>query len=157
GPGAAPVQRAAQKGLRCRAVAACLDQDVEYHASLVDGTPQPMLPSVDLELHLVQVPLVPWSGAPPTQRRGKHGPELAAPQPDGLVGERHAPLRQQLLHVSQAQPEPVVQPDAVADDLRRETVALVRDSRYRQGDDTHRAILPTSPLTLTIPALSPHQ
>ena len=51
------------------------------------------------------------------------GSELPAPLPDGLVGDEDAPLREELLDISEAQGEPMVQPDAVTDDFTREPVA----------------------------------
>jgi len=53
------------------------------------------------------------------------GSELPAPLPDGLVGDQDAPLREALLYGSEAQGEPMVQPNAVTDDFARESVAAV--------------------------------
>ncbi len=53
-------------------------------------------------------------------------PEFSAPLPDRLVGNEDATLREQFLDIAKAQGEPIVQPDAVADDLRGKPVAAVR-------------------------------
>ena len=53
------------------------------------------------------------------------GSELPTPLPDGLVGDRDSPLRQEVLNITETQGEPVLQPDAVADDLTREPVAAI--------------------------------
>src|SRR5262249_4906421 len=105
---------------------------------------------VDLELHLVHVPLVagPWPAAP--QPGGELRPELAAPLMHGLMSDSDAALRHELLHVAQAQAEPVVQPHAVADDFRWETMALVGD-RESSGDGFPPALLPTAPPNLPTP------
>jgi hypothetical protein len=65
-----------------------------------------------------------------TQVTGKCSAELARPAADGLVGDLDATLREQILHIPQAQGEPEVEPDGVADHLRREAVALIRDGRH---------------------------
>jgi hypothetical protein len=52
--------------------------------------------------------------------------ERSAPLPDGLVGDRDAALQHHLLDVAEAQREPVIEPHAVADDLRREAEPSVR-------------------------------
>jgi len=53
------------------------------------------------------------------------GSELSAPLPDGLMRDDDSPLREDFLNISEAQGEPVVQPDAVTDDLRREPIAAI--------------------------------
>ena len=53
------------------------------------------------------------------------GAELPAPVVDALVGDGDSALRQEIIDVSEAQAEPVVQPDGVADDLGWEPVAAV--------------------------------
>jgi hypothetical protein len=68
--------------------------------------------------------------------------ELPAPAPDRFVGEKHATLGQQQLHVSQAQAEHVIEPDHVADDLGREAMAVMRVCR---GDSPHQSDPPLSP------------
>ena len=50
---------------------------------------------------------------------------LPAPLPSGLVGDGNPSLRQELLHLAEAQEESMVQPYAVADDFAREPVAAV--------------------------------
>src|ERR1700752_3937406 len=46
-------------------------------------------------------------------------PEPVAPGPDRLIGHVDTTFEHQLLHVAEAQREPVIQPDAMADDLGR--------------------------------------
>ncbi len=53
------------------------------------------------------------------------GTELPAPPSDGLVGDHDPPLCKEILDVTEAQAEAVVEPDGVADDLRREPVSAV--------------------------------
>ncbi len=53
------------------------------------------------------------------------GTELPAPLPDGLVGDHDPPLCKELLDVTEAQAEAVVEPDGVADDLRGISVSVL--------------------------------
>ncbi len=55
-----------------------LDQDVDHGTLLIDGSPQGMLYSVDLEKHLVQVPFVAELGAFSLQIRCVRLAELIA-------------------------------------------------------------------------------
>ena len=63
--------------------------------------------------------------------------ERPAPVADGLVGDGDSTLRQEVLDVSEAQAEPVVQPDGVADDLGWEPMTAVAGCRA-----VHLATLP---------------
>jgi hypothetical protein len=62
---------------------------------------------------------------PPLQPASVPGAERPAPLADGLVGDGDSALRQEILDVSEAQTEPVIQPDGMADDLGWEPVAAV--------------------------------
>jgi hypothetical protein len=59
---ATPVAGLAQEGLGRLPVPARLDEDVEPRAILVDGAPQPIATPIRLEVHIVNVPLVPGLG-----------------------------------------------------------------------------------------------
>jgi hypothetical protein len=128
---------AAQERHRCLLVAPLLHEDVEHDAVLIDCPPQPVLPPTDLQLQLVHMPLVSWSRPAPTKLLSVGRAELPTPQANRLVADADAALSQQLLHVTMAQVEPVVQPDGVADDLHGKAMAAVQG-----GVDGHRVILP---------------
>src|SRR5438270_10972152 len=81
---------------------------------------------VNLDEHLVKVPLIAGAWPTATQPLGVGLPELDAPLPDGFVGDRDAPREHHLLHLAEAQREPVVQPHAMADDLHRIAEPSVR-------------------------------
>ena len=55
------LQQAPKETLSSFAVAALLNRDVEHNAILIHGAPQIVLHTLDLDEHLVQVPLVPRS------------------------------------------------------------------------------------------------
>jgi hypothetical protein len=86
-------------------------------------------------------------------------PEHRRPAPDRFVRELNAPCGQHLLDHTQAQRESVVQPDRVADDVRRKLVALERNrclARLQNGDGSflHGPLYsPTPANNLTVPLL----
>src|ERR1035437_4986208 len=67
------------------------------------------------------------------------GAELDHPATDRLSADLDAALREQLLHVPDAEREPEIEPDRVPDDVRREAVTLKGD----RLDQTHLQIGPT--------------
>ena len=64
----------------------------------------------------------------------------------GLMGHDDPTFCQEIFDISEAQAEAVVEPNAVADDFRREPVSAVAG-----GGAIHPASLPDPPLNLTIP------
>ena len=59
------------------------------------------------------------------ERAGVLGTELPAPSANGLVGDPDSTLSQEILDVSGAQAESVLEPNDMADYLGRESVAAV--------------------------------
>src|SRR5262245_26284434 len=51
--------------------------------------------------------------------------KLQTPLADGLMGHGDAALKKDLLHVTLAEREAIIEPDTMADDLAREAVVLV--------------------------------
>jgi hypothetical protein len=94
-----------------------LDEDVDHIAVLVDGTPETLTPALDADEELIQVPRIAQSPFSPLQCPGVLGAGLPAPVTDALAGDGDSTLRQDILDVSEAEAEPVVQLDGVADDL----------------------------------------
>jgi hypothetical protein len=70
------------------------------------------------------MPFVARPGPAPAQPVGVDLPGLRAPLPDGFVADHDAALQHQLLDLTEAQREPVIQPYAVRDNFRRIPVAL---------------------------------
>jgi hypothetical protein len=102
-----------------------LDEDVDHIAVQVDGTPEVLPLALDGDEEFVQVPRVTQPPFPPLQTAGIAGAKLPTPVADALVGDGDSALRQEVLDVSEAQTEPVIQPDGVADDLGWKPVAAV--------------------------------
>jgi hypothetical protein len=105
-----------------------LNQDVDHVSILIDGPPEVVPLALDIHEELVQVPNVSQLPLSAPEPPGVAWAELPTPLPDGLVGDDDSSLRQELLNVSEAQAEAVVQPDGVTDDLRRKSVSAVAAS-----------------------------
>ena len=106
-------------------IATRLDKDVDHVAVLVDGAPEIAPLTLDGHEEFVQVPRVPQATLSPLEPTGILGTELLTPLPDGLVGNDNPSLCQEILDISEAQTEAVVDPDGVADDLRRKSVSVI--------------------------------
>src|SRR5690348_17632275 len=98
-----------------------LHQNVEHDAVLIDRTPE-IVPLVDPEKHLVEMPVIARSRPPSAQLIGEAPAELQAPTADALVGDEHASFGQQQLNIPQAQAEYMIQPHSMGDDLGWEAV-----------------------------------
>src|SRR4051794_569760 len=119
------LEQLAEQALGGLLVAPVLDEDVEHTPILVDSPPEPVLRSPDHQAHFVQVPLVARTGQPAPDLVGEALAELARPLPHGLMAHVDAAGRQHLFDHAQAQREPEVQPNGVADALAWKAVAGV--------------------------------
>ena len=146
-PGHLPQARAqSAEQLPCRhRVSARPHQNVEHVAVLVDRAPQAPPCAVDLGEHLTEVPVVAWPRITTAQLVRLLLPEPLAPGPDRLIGHLDTTFEHQLPHVAEAQREPVLQPDAMADDLGPKPEPFI--PRACSGHD--RRSCPASPSRLT--------
>jgi hypothetical protein len=103
-----------------------LNEDVEHDTVLVHRAPKIMLDALDPNEHLIEMPLVTGPRTTAAQAVGKAFAKFLAPTSNGLIGDDNVPLSQQQLNISKAESEQMVQPNGMADDLGRETVAVVR-------------------------------
>jgi hypothetical protein len=94
--------------------------------------------------------LSPGQGKPATDSVRDRLAELARPLPHGLVAHGDAAGGQHLLHHAQAEREPKVEPDGVADDLGREAVAGVG----RLGRRRHVGPVPDSQPARNLPRVN---
>jgi hypothetical protein len=107
-----------------------------------------MLLAGDGDDDLIQVPLVAALGGTPTNAVGELAAKFQTPLPDRLIGHRDAASRQYLFDHAKAEWKPKVQPDRVADDLSRVSIAGINRIAKRR----HPAHLPDQPGS-TKPAL----
>ena len=112
----------------------------------VYGTKQVKDLATNLEENLIDMPLVAPILLSLADRASQGGTELAAPVTNGLIADRDAPLRQQVLYVTIAECETVIELDGMSDDLRRKAVALVEGSRCGQTPSMGHTPLSPNPL-----------
>ena len=120
-------------------------QNVEHVAVLVDRAPQVPPCAVDLNEHLIEVPVVAWPRITTAQLVRLLLPEPLAPGPQRLIGHLDTTFEHQPPHGAETQREPVIQPDAMADDLGPKPEPFI--PRGCTGHD--RRSCPTSPSRLT--------
>jgi hypothetical protein len=84
-----------------------------------------MLLAIDFYEDLINVEGIAVTSVLPLQSAGIDGTELDAPETDGFSGYSDAPFSEQIFNIPVAQIESIVQPDSKADDVRRESVALI--------------------------------
>ena len=87
------------------------------------------------------MPRVSLLTAPPPERAGVVPAERQAPLADGFVGDRNAPLGQQIFDIPEAETVSVVEPHGVADDVGRKAMPEVAGSARCHPDIVPRAEL----------------
>ena len=117
-----PLEQLAKEPLGRVGVAVSLNQDVDHIPILVDGPSQIVPLTPDPNEDLVRVPDIAEWTLTTFELASVTRSDLSTPLPDGLIGDDDATLREQILHVTEAQGEPMVQPHAVADDLTGESI-----------------------------------
>ena len=118
-------QELCHEPLRRASVPATLDQDVENETILIDGAPKPVLFARDRDDDLIHMPFVAASRRALADLIGECLAELLPPLAHGLVGHANPTRRQHLFDHAQAQGKPEIEPNRMADDFRRKTMALV--------------------------------
>ncbi len=101
-------------------IATQLDEDVDHITVLVDGAPEIVLLTPNVHEEFIQVPRIAQPTSATLERTSVLGAELQTPQSDGLVSDDDPPRCQEIFDISEAQAEAVVEPNGMADDLRRE-------------------------------------
>ena len=125
GHAALAFQQLSEEAFSRTPIAARLEQDVDHVAVLVNGAPEIVLLTPNVHEEFIQVPRITQATLSPLEPTSILGTELPAPLSDGLVGDHDSPLCKELLDISEAQAEAVVEPDGVADDLRGISVSVV--------------------------------
>ena len=122
------------------AISAGLEQDVDDIAVLVDGPPEVLTLATNRHEEFVEMPRVADRPGPMPEPPGVREAEGLAPVPNGFVRDGDAAVREEVFDIAEAQGEAVVEPDGVADDGGRKSVAGI-------GDEVvgHLATLPAVP------------
>ena len=98
--GALAVQQFAKKSRRCPLIAPRLHQDVDHVTVLVDGPPKEVLPALDLDEHLIEIPHVALASVPAPKPPSGVGSEGQAPLPGRFVRDRDPAVREKIFDVS---------------------------------------------------------
>ena len=106
-------------------IAPRLDEDVNDIAVLVHGPPQILLPPVDLDEELVQMPRVAHAAPAAPQPASVVEPERPTPLPNRLIRHGDPAFGEEIFDISETQAEPVVEPDGVTDDFTGESVSTI--------------------------------
>jgi hypothetical protein len=102
-----------------------LNEDVDHISILVDSPPEIVALALYVHEEFIQVPDVSLATMPTSEVPSVPDSELLTPLPDRFVGDDDSPLCQELLNISEAQTESMIQPDPVTDDLGRKPVSVV--------------------------------
>ncbi len=100
-------------------------QDINYITFLINGTPQIVALASDLHEDFIQVPHIAKSALASLELSHVLRPELPTALKLAFVRNDNAPLGQELLDVTEAQTEPMVEPHSVTYDLRRKAVTAI--------------------------------
>jgi hypothetical protein len=109
---------------------------------LVYSSPQIVLFAFYLHEYLIYIERITVALVFSTEPSGEFGSEFRAPKPDAFIAYSDAPLGEQILNISVTEIESVVEPNGVADDFGRESVAFV---------SVHPQIIDHWPLTCQYP------
>jgi hypothetical protein len=107
-----------------------LHKTIQYSTILIDSPPQVVPRAVDRQKHLIQVPLVPWSGTTASQLVGIALTEFTPPFPDGFIRHNHPAGEQEFFDIAVAQAETELKLDAVADNLGWKAMVVRAVSRW---------------------------
>ena len=106
-------------------IAAWLKENIYYVSILVDSAQEILPLAPDCHEKLVQVPNVAQASLPAPEYAGVFGTELSAPLSDSLVRNYDPALCQQILNISEARTESMIEPNGMADDGQRESMSLI--------------------------------
>ena len=135
---AQPLEAFAEKALGGALVAPGLNPDVQHITVLIHRSPQVIALAIDAEINLIQMSLVAPTRGAAARRVGKVLAEFQTPRADRLVGDHDAARGQQFLDIAIAQGEAEIEPDGVADDLRRVVVARIGMLGVVHGHEAYR-------------------
>ncbi len=113
------------ESLGCTLITTGLDENINHLPVLVDSPPQ--IPSLTLYNHekFIQVPGVTQATLSSPEFPSVFNTKLPTPLSDRLVGYGNPMLCQEVFHISEAQAEAVVEPDSMADEIKRKLVSAI--------------------------------
>src|SRR5262245_42352019 len=126
-------QQPTKEAFRCTLIATGAGQEyIDYVSVLVNRAPEILSLALDSHEEFVQVPSVSQAALSSPECPGVLGAELLTPLSDGLVGDYDPALCQKVFNISEAQAESAIEPDGMADNIRRKSPSTARiGSRQR--------------------------
>jgi len=119
------LEELAQEFLRGLLVPSALHQDIQDISVLIYRPPEIMPLAFDRQKHLIHMPLVTGPRTAATELIRIRLAKFATPFANGLIGHDDSAFKQDLFDITEAQTEPEVQPDGVADDFHGKAVILI--------------------------------
>lgn len=110
-------QQTPEEALRCSTIPLCLQVDIDHLTVLIHSTPQVMLLAVYLHKDFIDVEGIAIASVFSLKSPCVQSTELDAPDSDRFTTDRDAPFCQQILNISMAEIESVVEPDGVGNDI----------------------------------------
>ena len=120
-----PSYQSAEKPLGCAGVTPVLEKNVNDIAILVDGAPQVVLFTSDLDEDFIAKECVSIAWVLAAQALGNLRSILDSPEADRFTADGNTAFGEEVFDISVAQTESMVQPNGVTDDLGRKPVSLV--------------------------------
>jgi hypothetical protein len=105
------LQHLAKEPLSSTLVSSLRYQNVERIAVLIDGSPKVQLLSLNLYKDFVDMPRITQPALLSSDGSGILRPKLQAPKPNGLIGDGETPLGKEILNITEAEHESMIQPD----------------------------------------------
>ena len=121
-------QKLAEQACCGSAVATRLNEDLDHVPVLLNGAPKVLSLVVDRDEYFVQEPRISESTLSSLQLPGVVEAELPAPLADCLVRHSDPSFSEQILDISEADTESVVEPDCMTDDFWRIAVSVIAGS-----------------------------
>jgi hypothetical protein len=118
-------QQLAKKALCRLLIAAWLQKNIDQIPVLVNGALKILPFASDCYEKFIQVPNVTQTSLPVLESADIFGTEFSAPLSNSFVSDHDSAIRQKIFDISQAQAESVIEPNGIADDILRETMAVI--------------------------------
>jgi hypothetical protein len=119
------IQQSFEKTFGGFAVASPLQEDVDHFSVLIDGSPQVVLPTINLHEYFIDIEGVTETLVSTFQTSSISRPKFVTPQPDGFIADDNTSLSQQIFDIPIAEIESMIKPNCILNDFRRKAVAFV--------------------------------
>ena len=118
---------AEQAGEKCSgrlSITVFLEKYVEHSALIVHRSPKPMFDSTDDNVHFIKMPPGTPTGFPVTQLLGQEWGEFDVPLAERFMANVNTTLVKDLLNITLAEGESMVEPQGISDHAQRKTMTV---------------------------------